>query len=192
MNAPEKATEIKAAITAVLAFLTALWGWLGWLALLWIAMIFLDYVTGSMAARKDREWSSTIAREGLWHKAGEIFAVLVSALCDIALQIVGQGSGIQLPFDIGPVITPVVLTWYILTEVGSILENCGKLGAPVPSWFKKRVSDYKDAIDHDQGDTTVPEIAGETVGRHEKTEKQDTTEADKPPDGGDLSEDPEG
>lgn len=190
MNAPEKATEIKAGITAGIAFLTALWGWWGWLAWLWIIMIFMDYVTGSMAAKKSREWSSAIAREGLWHKAGEIFAVLVSALCDIALQVVGEGSGIQLPFEIGPVITPVVLTWYILTEVGSILENCGKLGAPVPSWFKKRVSDYKEAIDHDQGETALPEIAGEPVGKHEKTERQPMTETDKPPDEENMREDP--
>ena len=182
MNAPEKATEIKAAITAVLAFLTALWGWMGWIAFLWIIMIFMDYITGSMAARKDKEWSSAIAREGLWHKAGEIFAVLVAALCDIALQIVGEQSGIKLPFDIGPVVTPVVLTWYILTEVGSILENCGKMGAPVPSWFKKKVNDYKDAIDKEQGGTPVPEIAGEPViGKHEK-EYMKEPGADKPPD----------
>ena len=36
MPAPEKATEIKAAIAAVLAFFTALWGWLGWAVLVWI------------------------------------------------------------------------------------------------------------------------------------------------------------
>lgn len=178
MNTPDKATEIKAAITAVIVFLTALWGWMGWLAVLWIAMIFIDYITGSMAARKDREWSSAVAREGLWHKAGEIFAVLVAALCDIALQVIEDGSGVILPFDIGPIVTPVVLTWYILTEAGSILENCGKLGAPVPSWFKKRVNDYKDAIDSDQGETTVPEIEGEpVVGRHEERQ-----ENKKPPD----------
>ena len=171
MNAPEKATEIKAAITAALAFLTALWGWMGWIAVLWIIMIFLDYVTGSMAAKKDKEWSSAVAREGLWHKAGEIFAVLVAALCDIALQVIADASGIILPFDIGPVVTPVVLTWYILTEAGSILENCGKMGAPVPSWFKSKVDNAKDAIDHDQSGADEPEtVPGEPVetGKHEK------------------------
>lgn len=181
MNAPEKATEIKAAITAALVFLTALWGWMGWIAVLWIIMIFLDYVTGSMAAKKDKEWSSAVAREGLWHKAGEIFAVLVAALCDIALQVIADGSGIILPFDIGPIVTPVVLIWYILTEAGSILENCGKMGAPVPSWFKKRVDDYKEAIDKDQSGAPVPEIEGEPVGKHEKENRTDP-EVEEPPD----------
>ena len=133
MNAPEKATEIKGAIAALIAFLTALWGWLGWAVVIWLACILLDYIAGTMAARKDGEWSSAIARAGLWHKLGEIFAVLVAALCDIALSVIIQGSGVQIPIDIGPLLTPVVIMWYIITELGSIAENAGKLGAPVPA-----------------------------------------------------------
>ena len=181
MNAPDKAKEIKAAVAAIIAFLSALWGWLGWVVLIWIAAILLDYISGSMAAKKDKEWSSAIAREGLWHKAGEIFAVLAAALCDIALKVIMESSGIKLPFEFTAFITPVVLMWYILTEIGSIIENCGKLGAPVPSWFKSKVDNAKEAIDHDQGNTTVPEIAGEPVGKHER-EYMTEPEADKPPD----------
>ena len=44
-------------------------------------------------------------------------------------------------------LTPIVLLWHILTEVGSIIENCGRLGAPMPKWFKARVDQYKEAID---------------------------------------------
>ena len=47
MNAPEKATEIKAAITLVITFFTALWGWLGWAVIIMISCLFLDYITGS-------------------------------------------------------------------------------------------------------------------------------------------------
>ena len=101
-----------------------------------------------------------MAREGLWHKLGEIFAVLVAALCDIALGVVITGTGIQLGFDISSFITPIVLTWYILTELGSIIENCGKLGAPIPKWFKQYVDKAKNTIDAQKNaatDTTDPE-----------------------------------
>ena len=104
--------------------------------------------------------------------AGEIFAVLAAALCDIALEVILDSSGIKLPFEVTAFITPVVLLWYILTEVGSIIENCGRMGAKVPSWFKQRVDNAKDAIDHDQGgdSTDVPQIEGDPVevGKHEK------------------------
>ena len=152
MNAPEKATEIKAAVTAIIAFVTTLIGWKGMAALIWLCCILLDYIAGSLAAKKENNWSSQIAREGLWHKLGEIFAVLVAALCDIALGVVISGAGIQLGFDISSFITPVVLTWYILTELGSIIENCGKLGAPVPKWFRQYVEKAKNTIDTQKGD----------------------------------------
>ena len=170
MNAPERAKEIKAAIAMIIAFFTALWGWLGWAILIWIGCILLDYISGSMAARREKNWSSDIARDGLWHKAGEICAVLVAALCDIALDVMIRGAGITLPFEIGPMLTPIVLLWYTLTEVGSIIENCGKLGAPVPSWFKQKVDQYKDSIDQSQGKEEKPPDPeqGEPEGRHEK------------------------
>ena len=153
MNAPDRATEIKAAVAAVLAFLTALWGWLGWAVLIWVFCFLLDYLSGTAAARKSGEWSSQIAREGVWHKLGEIFAVLVAALCDIALKVIVQGSGLDLSvlgFEIGPVVTPVVLLWYIFTELGSIAENAEKMGAPVPSWIKKGLKQYRDKLDREQ------------------------------------------
>ncbi len=147
MNAPEKATEIKAAFVAIIAFVTTLIGWKGIAVLTWLCCILLDYIAGSLAARKENNWSSAIAREGLWHKVGEVFAVLVAALCDIALGVIINGMNIQLGFEINSFITPVVLVWYILTELGSIIENCGKLGAPIPKWFKQYVDKAKGAID---------------------------------------------
>ena len=147
MDAPGRAQEIKAAIAAIIAFCTALWGWVGWAVIIWLVCVLLDYLAGSAAARKAKEWSSDIARAGLWHKLGEIFAVMVAAMCDIALDVIVNGSGITIPIEIGPLVTPIVLLWYILTEIGSIIENCGKLGAPVPSWFKEKVDHYKETID---------------------------------------------
>ena len=88
MNAPDKATEIKGAIALVIAFFTALWGWLGWAILAFLVALALDYITGSWAARANGEWSSTVARQGLWHKLGEIVALLVAALCDIAIGVI--------------------------------------------------------------------------------------------------------
>ena len=50
MNAPEKATEFKAGVAAILALLTSLWGWTGWAVIIWIGCIVLDYISGSAAA----------------------------------------------------------------------------------------------------------------------------------------------
>ena len=152
MNAPDKAMEIRGFVTALVAALTAVWGWTGWAALVWLACVLLDYAAGTVAAKAAGEWSSKAAREGLWHKLGEIFAVLVAALCDIALRVVVSGAPLELPFALGPLVTPVVLLWYIITELGSITENAGRLGAPIPDWLKSSLRQYKSALDKKQGD----------------------------------------
>lgn len=170
MNAPERATEIKAALAGIIALLTALWGWVGWAVMVWIACVALDYVSGSAAATAHGEWSSEQARAGLWHKLGEIFAILVAALCDIALGVIVKGAGVDLPIDIGPLVTPVVLLWYILTELGSIAENAGKLGAPVPKWLKASLEKAKQDIDEKQS------------GGENQAEYDPKHAAEKPPD----------
>ena len=50
MNAPDKAAEIKAAAAALIAFGTALFGWVGWMVVLWLIAMLLDYLTGTFAA----------------------------------------------------------------------------------------------------------------------------------------------
>ena len=70
--------SMAAACTAVFSFL----GWKGILALGWILVMALDYLSGTAAACKDGEWASGKAREGLWHKFGMIFAVMVAGIAD--------------------------------------------------------------------------------------------------------------
>ena len=57
--------RIKAAVTAVLGLLTALWGWFGWLVVAWAVSMGMDVLTGMGAALKTGKWSSAVARDGL-------------------------------------------------------------------------------------------------------------------------------
>ena len=160
MNAPDKATEIKAAMAAVLAFFTALWGWIGWAVLIFIVCMFTDYLTGSWAARSRGEWSSTVARQGLWHKLGEIVALLVAALCDIAVKVLLQSAAAPVLAGLAynNYITLIVSAWYIFTELGSIIENAGELGAPIPKWLAKGIAVLKAKTDETQLMPTAEEI----------------------------------
>ena len=152
MEAPDKVLEIRAAVTAVIAFGTALFGWAGWTVIIWLAAMVLDYLTGTLSAMSLGQWSSGEARKGLWHKLGSIAAVLVAALCDIALGVVteGLGEGI-LPFERSCIISPVVVLWYTFTELGSITENAAKLGAPLPKFLLKILQQAREATE-EKGD----------------------------------------
>ena len=108
-----------------------------------------DYLTGSWAARASGEWSSAIARQGLWHKLGEIAALLVAALCDIAVEVVLHSAAAPLLGDVKyrHYLTMLVAIWYTFTELGSIVENALKLGAPVPDWLRRGIALLKDRTD---------------------------------------------
>ena len=170
MPAPDKATEIKALITAIIAFFTALWGYLGWAVLLFILCMFTDYATGTWAAKAHGEWSSAVAREGLWHKLGEITALRVAGLCDIAIKVILSSGASAFAGDFefeytGSYLTMLVAIWYIFTEIGSILENVQKLGAPIPDWLIKGVGKLKAKADKSGSDAAPSE---QYVGKHEE------------------------
>lgn len=148
----EHINNAKAALVAFFGFLTAVFGWFGWLVILFFLCMAIDYLTGTAAAMRKGEWSSSVARAGLWHKCGSLIAVVVSGLADIVVGLVVNNiPAITLPWDYTVLICPIVVVWYILTEFGSIIENAGELGAPIPGFLKNMILVFKNVID-DTGD----------------------------------------
>ena len=140
--------QMKAWVAATVGLLTGLWGWLGWLVVGWICCMVLDYLTGSMAAAKEGQWSSAKAREGIWHKAGMIVVVAVAAGMDMLLAtVLANLPLVALPVEYTGWVCPVVLVWYIVTELGSIVENAVVMGAVVPKWLVKLLALGKSAVD---------------------------------------------
>ena len=142
----EQVHRFKAALSAALAVLTALWGWFGWLMAAWVAAMTLDVFTGMAAAVKHGEWSSRRAREGLWNKAGCVAAVTAAGLLDLVVMEVLVNLALPVPFEYTVFLCPLVVVWYILTEAGSVVENAGKLGAPVPGWLKNAIASFRDKV----------------------------------------------
>ena len=132
----ETIVTAKAAIAAFFAALGTFLGWKGIMAGVWVALMALDWLTGTAAARKNGTWKSSTARDGAWHKIGSVLVVVVALLADLIMGVMLSHIpvlGIAWPNLLGP----LVLAWYIVTELGSILENAVKLGAAVPGWIVK-------------------------------------------------------
>ena len=63
--------------------------------------------------------------------------IFVSVLTDILLGLtLNHISGLTLPFNYDMLLTPIALFWYIVSELGSILENAEKMGTPIPPLLK--------------------------------------------------------
>ena len=144
----EQINGFKAALAALCAALTALWGWFGWVVVAWIGFMLIDYATGSAAALRAGEWSSKTARDGIWHKLGSVAAVIVAGILDVVIgHLLGNVPGVELPFTYTVLLSPMVVVWYILTEAGSIIENAGALGAPIPAWLSKMIAALEQKVD---------------------------------------------
>lgn len=141
----EKLMTIKAAIAAFFTAVAAFLGWQGIMALVWVIAMAIDYLTGTAAAMKKGEWSSAVARQGLWHKGGMIVVVIVAFIGDCIMAVICEHLPIGITWT--SIILPLVLAWYIVTELGSILENAVKMGAAVPDWLVKLLKIGLKAID---------------------------------------------
>ena len=153
----------KAAVAAFFGILGDFLGWKGVMLVILVILMAMDYISGSLAAKKNGVWSSKVAREGLFHKGGIVLVTTGALLADLmfalAIPIIPLFGGFANP----GLFLPLVLAWYILTELGSVLENAVKMGAAVPKWFQKAIAKAGEAVDK----------AGEEAA---KTEEEKTVE----------------
>ena len=139
MNETLNAT--KAAIAAIVGSVTAFVGWRTLMVLVWLALMVVDYLSGSLAARQTGTWKSEKARNGIWHKVGMMLIVFVCGIADmVMIEICRNLPNDVLAIQWPVVIFPMVTIWYILTEIGSIIENAMAMGAPVPAWLPKLIN----------------------------------------------------
>lgn len=90
------------------------------------ALIVLDYATGVAAAMMRGELQSSKMREGLWHKLGEVGAILLAYL------VAQEGHYIGLPYQVD-LLVPAVIIWISVMEVASVLENLALLNPDLAS-----------------------------------------------------------
>ena len=125
--------ELKVGLTAAMFAVTGFLGWQGILLIAWVILMLIDYVSGTWAAKRLKTWSSQAARDGVMHKGGMVLVVAAAGITDLVLWAVCDKLPMSWEWPV--LVLPLVLVWYILTEIGSILENAGKMGAPIPGWF---------------------------------------------------------
>lgn len=89
-------------------------------------LIAMDYISGIAAAASRGDLQSSKMREGLWHKLGEVGAILLAYL------VAEEGHYIGLPYQIDLLI-PAVIIWLSVMEITSILENLTLLNPDLAS-----------------------------------------------------------
>ncbi len=115
-------------------------------------LIIMDIVCGVVAALRNRELCSSIAREGMYNKIGEVMFLFIGI---IANEILGIP-----PFDtlgISPDIACLVAAYIAWAELVSILENICKIDPELP--FAKILMMFNIDVDGKEQDTVELETA---------------------------------
>lgn len=79
------------------------------------AFILLDFITGLIKAFKQKNYCSSVMREGLFHKVGSILVIAFGLLVDYAQTFIDLGVTIPVAISL--------CAYVILMEIGSIIEN---------------------------------------------------------------------
>ena len=107
-----------------------------------LAFMMIDVGTGVLKAIKNKELSSTKAREGIYKKASFILFIAFGYLADYAMAYVDMG------FNFPAAAT--ICTLVIITEAISILENLGKINPEMV----KLVAPFLSALNKKEGDNS--------------------------------------
>lgn len=145
----EKLLAVKTVIAGVIGLASTALTWQTKLIIAMMAMMVIDYVTGTIAGTKKNGWSSQIAREGLLGKIGYFAVLFVAGCADFSLSLLCQQIGNGMEWKV--ICLPLVAGWYILTDAGSVLENAVTMGAKVPDWLVKMLKITRDKLDDSVG-----------------------------------------
>lgn len=101
-----------------------------WVFILPLILMTLDVITGYYNAWKNNEVSSSRMRDGLGKKCAELCYIVLGTLFNYA-------------FGISAVMYFMVI-YVSYMEIMSLVENCDKLGFPMPDNWKKKVNNKED------------------------------------------------
>lgn len=150
--------SIQLLATGAVAYLSQKLGVTFYLLGLLLVLMVIDYVSGMAASAveaidhpddKHYGWSSKKGAKGIAKKVAYLCVIAVSMVIDYIVIRTSGVLGVALP---NTMLSLLVSVWYLLNEALSIIENAGRIGAPVPNWLMKYIAALKDKIDSHEGE----------------------------------------
>ncbi len=152
-------TGITGVVSGAAAWLFAKIGVLLYVIIVLAGAMAIDYITGMLASKSEAidhpdnpeyGWNSRKGAKGIIKKVGYLCVIAVAMMVDyIIFRVAAEiGMTIELKAFFGILVT----VWYLLNEALSIIENAGRMGAPVPDWLRQYIAVLKNKIEQ-QGES---------------------------------------
>ncbi|MEC0666972.1 phage holin family protein [Priestia flexa] len=116
------------------SFIFFLVGEWNYLLMALVALVAVDYVTGTVAAFIDKSLSSEVGFRGI---AKKVFIFALVTMANFMDQVFWPDNHF---------IRDITILFYILNEMISITENAGRVGLPVPAVIKQAIEKLKNQI----------------------------------------------
>ena len=150
---------LKLILAAAMAAVGSYFKQLAWPFVVLVLVMSVDYITGIHAAFVRDELRSRAGLLGFLKKLSYIAMVIVGCVCDYLMTTLSAqltGSAVVVQF-----VGLTVICWLIINELISILENIGRIGAPVPPFIQTLLQHLKQ--------TTEAQAPVQNIEQHEKT-----------------------
>lgn len=117
-------------------------------------LMFADYISGMIAAKKESiehpnskkyGWSSKKGALGIFKKIGYFFTVFVAVCVDYLIYKFAQELGLR--YESQTYFGLLAAIWFVINESISILENAGRMGVELPKFLREILSELKKDID---------------------------------------------
>lgn len=146
---------IKTILGILISFIGDKLGIMGPSLILFIFLMILDYISGMLASRAEAlkhpdnpkyGWSSKKSIMGIYKKIGYITTIIVAICSDYVIFNLLEEIGI--PHNIKTIFGLLIIIWFIINELLSILENAKRMGVKLPKFIVNALTSIKDDIDN--------------------------------------------
>lgn len=115
-----------------------------------IILMIIDYIAGMLASKKEAlenprskkyGWNSKKGILGIYKKVGYMLTIFTAFCMDYLIYKFAEQIGLR--YKANTIFGLLVSIWFVIIELISILENAGRMGAELPDFFKKVLTDSK-------------------------------------------------
>lgn len=112
-----------------------------------LMFIAFDIITGLLKAFATQSYESSVMRQGLYHKLGEILAFIFGVACDILFPYIG----VKIPVSLAG----AICVYVAFMEVGSVVENIAAINPDLAKYLHKVFAKIEKPPDDENDDNGV-------------------------------------
>lgn len=113
-----------------------------------VAIMAIDYITGIISAIVNHNLNSRRGAKGIWKKIAYILGILLAFAVDYLISTVTS-------YNTRFACSFLIMAWYGVNEVLSILENLTEIGVPFPEFLTARLEQFRNKIDKGEIDNDI-------------------------------------